>query len=137
MKKFVKILALYMLVVMVAMTFASCGIFNNLFGKEEQEREFSLESAQEYLDDNGYFAWIEENEECRILTAGNGNDELFYAYEYETEAIAEEKYTQCVEYDFVEIKQNASEQGIEIDYGRYENIIYYGTPNAIDIAFGK
>ena len=110
-------------------------IFGGLFGNDEKEYTLDLDKAEDYLEDNDYDVYSMEYDGDEMLSAEKDN-QYFFACEFESADEADEAYAE-LESDWYEMEQEAEYEGLEVDYGRQGNIIYYGTVDAIDIAFGK
>ena len=140
MKKFTKILALCMLVIMVSLTFASCGLFGPKISK-----------LKENLKDDDYYAYTGDGEDIEYYVASvlgtklsktpdrylraeheDNNDEFLYALSYKKTSDAKKTYDDLE--DWAEDFGKASDE--DITWGRIGKVVYIGTVDAVKTAFG-
>ena len=124
MKKFAKILAVCMLVMIVAMSFASCGLFG-----------VDIDKAEDRLEDKGYevdcYSWGDE----KTLWAIKGDDCVSIT-EYEDSDDAEEAYDDIMD-NWDEFSETGAEQGFtDITCNKQGNVVYYGTVKGVKDALG-
>ena len=124
MKKFTKILAVVMLVAMVAMMFASCGLVSLKFDKVEDR-----------LEKKDYEVYTMEYDGQEMLSASNDDDEYFMAVTFEDKDDAKEAYDELKD-EWEEIAEAADEEGFKVTYGKSGNTVYYGTVKAVKAALG-
>lgn len=104
--------------------------------KEDDEIKIDFDKAEAYLEEAGYEVMSSSYNGESYVMAYNDNDEYFYATEYSSEEEADEAYAE-LEAEWDEMSAEAELEGIEVDYGRDGNIVYYGTVDAIKTAAGK
>ena len=127
MKKFTKILAVVMLVLMVAMTFASCGIFS-----------LNTEKMAKRLDRKGYQVSSGEEDGIEFVYArgdADGYDDFFEAATFENKDDAKEAYDDIKD-GWADMADEFAEAGVKITYGKSGNTVYYGTVKAVKAALG-
>ena len=122
MKKFTKILAVVMLVLMVAMTFASCGVLS-----------IDLEKVAKRLEKKDYIFELEYYEdEAALYACDEDEEEFIQIIKYETIDDAKEGFDEMKE-GFEEAKDYYD---TDLTYGRKGKVVYAGTVKAVKDAFG-
>lgn len=124
MKKIAKILAVVMLVAVVAMSFASCGLFG-----------LDLDKVEDRLDKKDYDVESYSFDGVTYLFAENDDDEAFSATEYETTDDAKEALEDLKD-NWDDMKEFAEEEDLKITYGRKGKVVYYGTVKGVKAALG-
>ena len=143
MKKFAKILAAVMLVAIVAMTFASCGLFGLNLEKAEDRLEDENYQVYHYkdYDDADYYTQMmvaymfEElgiDDEPSAVLGGTKGDEAFYAVKFKKSSEANDAYKNAKKNwdDFSEDAEG------DLTYGKQGNVIYFGSVDAVKTALG-
>lgn len=124
MKKFAKILAVCMLVMIVAMSFASCGLFG-----------LDLDKVEDRLEDKGYNVQSYSYDGETYLMAYNDDDEAFMAVEYDDADDADEAYEELKD-EWDDMREEAEEEDADPTYGKKGNVVYYGTVKGVKDALG-
>ena len=122
MKKFTKILAVVMLVAMVAMTFASCGIFS-----------LNLDKMGDRLEKKGYEVDFDEYDGDEYIYAYKDDDDFFEACTFKNKDDAKEAYDD-IKSDWDEVMEYVD--GEKYTYGKSGNTVYYGSVKAVKAALG-
>ena len=124
MKRITKILAVCMLVVMVAMTFASCGIFSLNFEKVEAR-----------LEKKGYEVFTRERDGRQDLVAWGDDENFINASTFATNDEAKEYYSD-LKNDWEDLSEEYKEKGLKVTYGKSGKTLYFGTVDAVKTALG-
>lgn len=119
MKKIVKILALCMLIIMVAMTFASCGLFS-----------LDFDNVEERLEKKGYVVDTKEYRDDEMLIAYNDNDEYFRAITFKNKDDAKEAYKE-LKAGWGDVLDDAADIEKKVTYARKGCTVYYGTVQGV------
>lgn len=124
MKKFAKILAVVMLVAIVAMTFASCGLFG-----------LDLDKVEDRLDKKDYEVRSYSYDGNTYLNAYDDDDNVFIAVEYDDKDDAKDAYDELKE-NWDDMAEEAEEEDLKVTYGKKGNVVYYGTVKGVKDALG-
>lgn len=164
MKKFSKILVASMLLLAVVFSFASCAIVDT--AKEKLSITLNLGTVKESFEEEDYLTEIITNEyyikyelqnnlfpyvdlgqnmpiEILLANPSRLNDHsTFVALKFESSSISKEAYAILepeIEYFVEEYNESLEKDDIEAEdfaWGRKEDVIYFGTVNAVKIAIG-
>ena len=108
---------------------------DKLFDDGEKKERLTISGAERYLTENGYEVSFSSTGEWPFR-ATDDNDNFFYAMIAPSEEEAEQVYT-YLKVKYESYVQDLAKEGIEAEVGIFEDIIYFGTKEAIDIAYGR
>jgi hypothetical protein len=154
MKKFAKILAAVMLVAIVAMTFASCGLFGLDLEKVEdrlEDKDYKVYYVDdlENTDDMGFeelgalmsisFMFeefgIDETPVAGLMGSSEDDEEnAFFAAEFESASDASDAYDSLKD-AWDEYTEDADDD-VKVTYGKSGKVVYFGTVQGVKDALG-
>ena len=138
MKKFAKILTVVMLIAIVAMTFASCGLFSLDLGDVEdrlEDEDYTVYHYKKYDKADSYTKYMVEYifEELDIdaepvaVLGGYKNDDFFYAVELDGFFDAISAYESAKD-NWDDFSEDADG---ELTFGKQGSVLYIGTVDAV------
>lgn len=150
MKRFIKILALCMLVVMVAMMFASCGLLGGNISKMKsrlKDKDYMVASVssdneiegvvESMFNEYGFEVANEMPEKMLVAQGDDGyGDDVLVLYEFENAIKALQAYNNDYKDAIKAACDELKDEGLDPTYGISGKIIYLGTVDACKIAFG-
>ena len=148
MKRFIKILALCMLVAMVAMTFASCGLLGGDLSKIKSRlnkkdyavitisSDSQIESIVEAMFEEYGLSSSDEMPEKALFTTTEDGESVLVIYEFKNSIKALQAYNDDYEDALKLAADDLPEDYGEATYGISGKLLYVGTVDACKDAFG-